>query len=160
MGKVIMSGIVPKLTVPVIPPKNFPVGDLAVGSPVYLNVNNVPTEFIVVHKGLPSSAYDNSCNGVWLLMKDIHTLMMWGPYTQTHQAYANSLMHSYLNGDFINLFDAAVASLIKTVKIPLFRPSSSYDTGANGLSTKAFSLSAKEVGLSASSVEDYADMLD
>lgn len=45
---------------------------LAVGSSVYCNVNGTKTEFIIVHQSKPSSLYDDSCNGTWLLMKDIY----------------------------------------------------------------------------------------
>ena len=46
----------------------------AVGSTVKLTVNGKAREFIVVHQGKPSSVYDESCNGTWLLMKDIYQL--------------------------------------------------------------------------------------
>ena len=39
----------------------------AVGSTVKLTVNGKAREFIVVHQGKPSSVYDESCNGTWLL---------------------------------------------------------------------------------------------
>ena len=42
----------------------------AVGSTVKLKVNGTAREFLVVHQGKPSSLYDESCNGTWLLMKD------------------------------------------------------------------------------------------
>lgn len=49
------------------------IGSLGIGTSVYMNVNNARTEFLVVHQGLPSSDYDSSCNGTWLLMKNIYT---------------------------------------------------------------------------------------
>ena len=51
---------------------NKAISTLAVGSSVYLNVGGVRKEFLVVHQGKPSSLYDSSCNGTWLLMKDIY----------------------------------------------------------------------------------------
>ena len=96
MGKVVMSGIVPKLSEPVIPVKEIPAGDLAVGNSVYLNVNGVKTAFLVVHRGLPSSAYDNSCDGVWLLMKDVYTKRT-AKYSYANWVYANTNMHTYVN---------------------------------------------------------------
>ena len=47
-----------------------PAGELDIGSSVFLNVDGVPVEFLVVHQGLPSSIYDTSCDGTWFLMKD------------------------------------------------------------------------------------------
>ena len=44
----------------------------AVGSTVKLKVNGTAREFLVVHQGKPSSLYDESCNGTWLLMKDCY----------------------------------------------------------------------------------------
>ncbi|WP_295748939.1 hypothetical protein [uncultured Oscillibacter sp.] len=38
----------------------------AVGSTVKLKVGGTARNFIVVHKGKPSAAYDASCDGVWL----------------------------------------------------------------------------------------------
>ena len=49
----------------------------AVGSTVKLKVNGTAKEFIVVHQGKPSSLYDNSCDGTWLLMKDIYENRQW-----------------------------------------------------------------------------------
>ena len=48
-----------------------------VGSIVKLNVNGAATELLVVHQGLPSAIYDASCNGTWLLMKDIYEKRVW-----------------------------------------------------------------------------------
>ena len=44
----------------------------AVGSTVKLKVDGALKEFLVVHQGKPSSIYDDSCNGTWLLMKDCY----------------------------------------------------------------------------------------
>ena len=44
-----------------------PLGDRAVGGKVYFNVNNIRTEWIIVHQGLPGDMYDASCFGTWLL---------------------------------------------------------------------------------------------
>ena len=54
-------------------PKNT-VGELEVGSSVYMNVDGVPTEFIVVQQGKPeiNNYYDETCDGTWLLMKNVY----------------------------------------------------------------------------------------
>ena len=44
-----------------------PVAVFALGNTPYLNVGGVRKEFLVVHQGLPSSLYDASCDGTWLL---------------------------------------------------------------------------------------------
>ena len=120
--------------------------DIEVGSSVFLKLNGTLTEFLVVHQGNPdTSMYDTSCDGTWLLMKDIYTGMSFG----NSNDYANSNVHTYLNGDFFSLFDAGVQSAIKLVKIPYVvgTTSTTVASGSNGLSTKVFLLSSYEVGL-------------
>lgn len=46
--------------------------DCAIGDIVKLNVKGAAADFIVVHKGRPSTKYSTSCDGVWLLMKDVY----------------------------------------------------------------------------------------
>ena len=122
-------------------------GNLAVGTVVKAPINGNTREFIVVHQGKPDSMYDDSCNGTWLLLKDIYTTMAWG----SSNYYKNSDIHSYLNGTFLNLFDDEIKNAIKQVKIPhydVFSSGGSVDSGANGLSCKIFLLSGYEVGWS------------
>ena len=118
----------------------------SVGSSVYLNVNGTKKEFIVVHQGLPSSLYDSSCNGTWLLMKEIYTKMAWD---SSNNDYANSDIHSYLNGTFLGLLDSNIQAAVKQVKLPYRKGTGSggsTQTGSNGLSTKIFLLSGYECG--------------
>lgn len=131
------------LTVPV---QGTPVGNLPVGTIVKTPVNGTAKEFIVVHQGLPSSLYDASCSGTWLLMKDIYENRQW--HSSNSNAYAASTIHSYLNGTFLNLFDAGIKAQIKQVKIPYAYDgtSSTVASGANGLSAKIFLLGGYEVG--------------
>lgn len=126
--------------------ENVRLGAKAVGSIVKIKVNGAAKDFIIVHQGLPSSAYDASCNGTWLLMKDIYTTMKWdGSDTD----YLNSDMTAYLNGTFISLIDADIRNAIKQVKIPYINyRDDNVMSGANGLSTKVFLLSGTEVGFS------------
>lgn len=53
--------------------RSTPLGTLAVGSTVKIAVGGTDYDWLVVHQGLPGSMYDASCNGTWLLMKDIYT---------------------------------------------------------------------------------------
>ena len=89
-------------------------GTKAVGSTVKLKVNGVAREFIVVHQGTPSSLYDASCNGTWLLMKDCYETRQW--HSSDVNDYANSIVHSYLNSTFLNLMDTNIRNQIKQVK--------------------------------------------
>ena len=123
----------------------------AVGSIIKLKVNNALKDFIVVHQGKPDTMYDDSCNGTWLLMKDLYESRAW--HSSNDNDYANSTIHSYLNSTFLNLFESNIIDQIKQVKIP-YRPgsgtSTTCNTGASGLSAKIFLLSCEEVGLSPS----------
>ena len=121
-------------------------GSKAVGSTIRLKVNGSAKNFIIVHQGLPSSAYDASCNGVWVVMKDIYTTMKWDG---SNNDYLNSDMTAYLNGTFISLIDADIRNAIKQVKIPYTNYSNkNVMSGSNGLSCKVFLLSGTEVGFS------------
>ena len=81
-------------------------------------------------------------------MKDIYVSRQW--HSSNLNDYANSAINTYLNGTFLNLFDSNIQNAIKQVKIP-YRAGSGYGktvtSGASGLSTKIFLLSATEVGL-------------
>ena len=126
----------------------------AVGSTVKLKVNGTAKEFIVVHQGKPSSLYDNSCEGTWLLMKDIYENRVW--QSGNINKYESSDIHTYLNNTFLNLFESNIRDAIKQVKIPYRKNGGSGGTdqsGANGLSAKIFLLSGYEVGWTTS---DYS----
>lgn len=126
---------------------NVKLGTKAVGSIVKIKVNGASKDFIVVQQGNPNtSTYDSSCNGTWLLMKDIYTTSTFG----NNNSYKDSSIHTYLNGTFYNLIDSDIRAAIKQVKIPYLNGTGGGDgslaTGANGLSTKVFLLSGYEVG--------------
>lgn len=126
---------------------NAKLGTKAVGSIVKLKVNGAAKEFIVVHQGKPSSLYDESCNGTWLLMKDIYDQRQWN--SSNVNKLESSTIHSYLNGPFYNLFDSNIRDAIKQVKIPYRKNGGDGGTdqsGANGLPAKIFLLSGYEVG--------------
>ena len=117
---------------------NVKLGTKAVGSIVKIKVNGASKDFIVVQQGNPNTGtYDSSCNGTWLLMKDIYTTSTFG----NSNSYKDSSIHTYLNGTFYNLIDSNIRAAIKQVKIPYQN-----GTGSGGLSTKVFLLSGYEVG--------------
>jgi len=127
-------------------------GSKAVGSIVTIRKNSKPCEFLIVHQGRPSDLYDTSCDGTWLLMKDIYKKASWD--NGTVNDYAISDIHRDLqnkSGYLVFLSDLywRIADQVKQVKIP-YRPgsgtSSTVNSKANGLSAKVFLLSACEVG--------------
>ena len=118
----------------------------AIGSTIKLKVNGSAKDFIVVHQGKPSSVYDDSCSGTWLLMKDIYENRQW--HSSDTNDYANSTIHSYLNSTFLAMLDSYIQKAIKQVKLPYRKGSGTSTTvtsGSNGLPAKIFLLSATEM---------------
>lgn len=122
-------------------------GTKSVGSIVKLKENGAAVNYIVVHQGKPSSSYDSSCDGTWLLRQDIAENRAWD--SGNSNVLESSDIHSYLNNTWINRYDTDIRNAIKQVKIPYRQNGGSGGTdrnGANGLSCKIFLLSGKEVG--------------
>ena len=122
-------------------------GTKTVGSIVKLKENGVAVDYLVVHQGKPSSIYDSSCDGTWLLRKDIIENRVWdsGNVNELEQ----SDIQSWLNSTMLGKFDSNIQNAIKQVKIPYRQNGGSGGTdrtGANGLSCKIFLLSGYEVG--------------
>lgn len=135
---------------------NAKLGTKAVGSIVKLKVNGAAKEFIVVHQGKPGSMYDESCNGTWLLMKDIYESRQWHSTNTNYLEY--STIHSYLNSTFLNLFESNIRDAIKQVKIPYRKNGGgggADQSGANGLPAKIFLLSGYEVGWTTSDNQNF-----
>ena len=125
------------------------ISELAVGASVFMNVNGAEKEFLIVHQGKPSTLYDDSCDGTWLLIKDLYESRAW--HSSDANEYSNSTIHSYLNSTFLALFDSNIQTAIKEVKIPYSKYNATNGTfavasGANGLAAKIFLLSLYEVG--------------
>lgn len=130
---------------------NAKLGAKAVGSIVKLKVGGTAKEFIVVHQGKPSSMYDSSCDGTWLLMKDILEGTRW--HSSDDNNLENSTIHSLLNSTFLNAFESNIRDAIKQVNIPYRKnggSGGSDQSGANGLLCKIFLLSGYEIGFTTS----------
>lgn len=132
------------------PKAGTPLGELAVGTLIKIQENGAPVEYLIVNQGLPSSMYDASCDGCWVLRKDIAENRVWD---SLYNDYKNSDIHAYLNGSWTSRYSAGVLSQIKQVKIPYQNGTGSggsVASGANGLSCKIFLLGGYEVGFSTS----------
>lgn len=152
MGVVMLSKVIPLMTAPV---DGILAGDLAVGTSVYLMENGTKAEYLVVQQGRPSSLYDTSCDGTWLLRKVLYESRSW--HSSNVNKYASSTIHSYLNSTFLGLFNAATQEQISQIKIPYGAGSSSSTvySGSNGVSTKIFLLSGYEVGWTTSTSSSF-----
>lgn len=132
-------------------PHRTRLSDLEIGQTIQLNVGGKAWDWLVVQQGLPSSIYDASCDGTWLLMKDIYENRQWN--STDSNVLETSTVQSYLNGDFLNLFDGNVKGAIKQVKLPYRKNGGDGGTdqsGANGLLCKIFLLSGYEIGFTTS----------
>lgn len=130
---------------------NAKLGTKAVGSIVKLKVGGTAKEFLVGHQGKPSSMYDESCDGTWLLMKDSFEAIRW--HSSDDNNLENSTIHSLLNSTFLNAFESNISDAIKQVKIPYRKnggSGGSDQSGANGLLCKIFLLSGYEIGFTTS----------
>lgn len=137
-----------------------PASQLAVGSSVYLNVSGVQTEFLIVHQGLPSSVYDSSCNGTWLLMKDIVGLSNWGVDSSGQCFDKNPPIRTYLDNTFAPMLDTAVYNQIKTVSIPVMTRRNGDKSVLGTASLKVFLLSTDEINRSKASDSKYPTLVE
>ena len=155
MGRVIMSGIVPTLKAP---STGILASALPVGTVVKLMEGGTAVEYLVGNQGIPSNSnlYDASCDGTWLLRKDIHSNRQWDP--NNVNKYESSAINTWLNGDFFNSLGSVEQATIKQVKIP-YRKNGGHggtdQSGANGLPAKIFLLSGYEVGWTTSDDGDF-----
>lgn len=128
-------------------------GSKAVGEYVYLNVNGEAREFIIVQQGNPDETmYDASCNGTWLLMTDIYTIMPWSDSSTPYNDYNNSGLQARIILEFFEALDSTAKSYAVDAILPYqlgTGADGSIAAGADGMNAQAFLLSAYEVGLEA-----------
>lgn len=141
-----------------------PVGELAVGSSVYMNVGGVRKEWLVVHQGnLTPAYYDDTCNGTWLLLKDIYTLIEFAYETDDEAGgyryfYEYSKVDNYLRNTFFPLLEPHIQSLIKQINLPLIsRGSATYGTPVT-VPRKIFCLDRADLGFGHWSGETYVPL--
>ena len=117
-----------------------------VGDIIKLTVGGAARDFVILHKGSPSAAYQGFDNTVLIAQHDVDPNRQWH-YTNLND-YANSSIQSWLNGDYYNTIAQEIRNQIPQVRIP-YRAGSSGTTvssGESGLQCKIFLLSMYEVG--------------
>ena len=151
MGKVIMSGIVPLLTVP---GAGTPLSAFAEGSIIKINEDSSPVEFYVAKHD-----YEQGLNGAGrtLVVRKNCTKgnRQWN--SSNANAYASSTINSWLNGDYKNLLDPAVQTLIGTTKFYYTIGNGSSKVGT--LERSVFLLSLAELGTKYSYANDEGTAL-
>lgn len=132
-------------------PSGTNAGDIDVGTEVILNENGQPVNYLIVNQGIPENSplYDASCDGTWLLRKDIRELGAWN--VSGVNTLPGSTIMTTMAG-YVDDYDPKVQEAIKTVKIPycVGNGSATVNSGANGLECKVFPLGGYEVGFSTS----------
>lgn len=146
-----------KITISLLPPPHYnAISTLNVGDSVFCKEDGVDTEYLLVHKGNPdTSRYDASCDGAWLLRKDLHSKMNWN--NSNNNAYANSTINTWLNETFFDTLN--IKNIISQVKIPycVGGGSSSIKKGDSGLSVKVFLPGCCELGWKRSYNRDFPE---
>lgn len=130
------------------------IGDLSVGDSVFFEVgvsSKANTEFIIVQKGLPSSDYDASCDGVWVMSKNALTATAFSTASNgSHNSYMDSTLHSFINKTWLNVYaPERVRNSVLEVKIPFwygYTIDGELRTGEMGLVAKVFAPSLRELG--------------
>lgn len=120
------------------------VTSVPIGNSVYCEENGTRTEFIVVHQGNPDiSMYDSSCDGTWVVRKDCYNEQAWSANNNRWQLAS---LQQWLRDTYIGYLN--ISDNVKQVKIPhaFGLASETVYTGANGLASKVFLLSAVELG--------------
>lgn len=113
-------------------------GNIAVGTTLHLQENGEYQDYIVVHQGLPSSMYNSSCNGTWLIRKTIPDTAEWNSEywgNNTHY-YDQSGLKEFMD-DWPNVYASDIKAYIKQVTVPC---------NPDPISCIAFPLSAFELG--------------
>lgn len=114
---------------------------MGIGDTVKIMENGEPVDYLIVHKGLPSDMYDESCNGVWVLREKAQSAAK--PFSSTSAVYEDSDIRVYLNNEFYSSIDEPIRSKIKLVNLPSIS------------SDNVFLLSAYEVGYTNSDNKNY-----
>ena len=133
----------------VIPKAGVPVSTLSTGTIIKINENGAPVEYVIIKQGNPNiNMYDETCNGTWVLRKDIHSLRSWVSSDSDNNKYKESDVHKWLNSTFRNTLSQYDNSIINNVRIPYrngYGNTGTTETGANGLATEIFLLSIFEI---------------
>ena len=112
-------------------------GNVPVGTILHMKENGVYQDYLVVHQGLPSSMYDASCNGTWLLRKATYST---GVMTSgISLSWEETPEYRFLTSDFIEFFEQNILDLVNEVKI---------NTKSGTSVCKFFHLSASELNIS------------
>lgn len=91
--------------------------DVPVGGIINIGVNGTKRPFLVVNQRIPqdSAIYDESCNGTWMLMRDLPLKRQWNA---SEADYGSSAIATYLDGTFFGFLEDKAKAAIRTANIP------------------------------------------
>lgn len=141
MGKVIMSGACPLMTVPTT---GTPLSTYSEGSIIKINESGNPVEFYVAKHN-----YEAGLNGTGrtlVVRKDCYDRRAWN--STDVNAYATSSIDSWLNGDYKGLLSVGIQAQIGTTKFKYTIGNGNTTVGT--LERAIFLLSATELGKTSS----------
>lgn len=89
-----------------------PIEEFEIGTSVYLNIDGVRTELLIVNHGNPDSSVYTGGDGMWVLAKDIYCLIDGG---DLETDYNDSTVNTYAQGDFFDLLDSNVQNALMPI---------------------------------------------
>lgn len=122
-------------------------GQLPVGTTVQLNEDGAAKPYLIIQQGKPSSRYDDTCDGTWLLTRHPVQAGAWSP--EGSNVYENSQLAQWLENQY-GKYDRHIQAALHYVRIP-YRSggglNGSNRQGSAGYPCNFFPLSSKEVGI-------------
>lgn len=120
-----------------------PLGSYAAGKTVQLQVNGIWKDFIVVQRGAPDSSLYTGGDGIWLLLKDVHTKTAYDVRSSS-ASYPDTAARAYCERTFVPLLSAGVRSQLVSVQLPYYNRNQTI-SGDAGCASKCFLLSQSEL---------------
>jgi hypothetical protein len=142
------------------------VGELAVGSSVFMNVTSLDglqdtrTEFLIVHQGNPSTQNYSNADGTWVYMKDAYFRVCYSWADSLPVDYAASSVDYLLNTyskSFYNLLSADVREAILKPRIPYKKYTATNTSILSTFEARIFLPSPTELGYTAGTYNSEYD---
>ena len=95
------------------------IGNVAVGTTLHLKESGVYQDYLVVNQGRPSSMYDASCNGTWLVRLNLIAKRAWD--SGNSNKLETSDIQQWLNSDMLGNMTRISKGLLNKLKFPIER---------------------------------------
>lgn len=139
-----------------------PISELLEGQSIWLKIDGVEKEFIIINQGIPSNHadYDETANGTWVLAKDIYTNALWGSKSSSSsalQTYENCTADTTLSNTILPLFERQ--DIFKEINLPITAVKYSFLSPSythSKITRKIFLLSSEELGATDANINEGA----